>query len=181
MQQPDDTLGRTGIVSPVASRSNTAPSSITLDKKPDTGQFLPFQQFSRDLSQNLPASFNFGSQNMSSMSLASDEFHTPEAASPQEERADVFVFSGSSPVLVRKRRNAVTPPPPPPPPPLLSQAGGTEAAKGEGSLVECEQASREVAMLTQQLELESDDVSGEWEGVREGMGGRVGGRENGWE
>lgn len=109
---------------------------------------VEFQHFDKDMIRTLPKSFDFSSQ--LSTSSASEEFHTPEGISPShDDKENVFVFSASSPVLQGKRRNAATAVTPP----LLEVAG-----EGEGS--DSEATSREVAMLTQQLELGSDDVSG---------------------
>lgn len=157
----DDTRGRTGIENPDELRSNTAPVDSTPDSRVGSNPFLPYQQFSGDLAQNLPASFDFSSQtshNASSMSSTSEEFHTPEGgSSPQDEKGGMFVFSASSPVLHRKRRNAaeaLTPPP------IVLPLDRKGEGIGVGPHVEGNEAtSREVALLTQQLELTSDDVS----------------------
>lgn len=133
-------------------RSNTAPVGSTPDSTAGAGSFPSCQQFSVDLAQNLPGSFDFTSQaslNLSSMSSTSDEYHTPEGGSPLprgEDDKSMFVFSGSSPLLQHRRRNAaeaLTPPP------ILLPSDATPR-------VESDEA---VAMLTQQLELTSDDVS----------------------
>lgn len=124
-----------------------------------SGDLLNWDQ---NLSQHLPTSFDFTPRlsqapppSSRSVSSTSEEFHTPEEGSPRgagpDERRGVFVFSGSSSPLLRsddrrrRRRNAAVPPPPGP---LV----GAEPDDDKAS-------SREVAMLTQQLELASDDVS----------------------
>lgn len=118
-----------------------------------------------EMVQNLPKYFDFTSQFSQQLSSSSveEEFHTPEGefvgvasgkvTSP--EGGDVFLFSSSpSGTVQRKRRDARVGPSIP----LLVEAGLLDQGAGPVGGAS-ETASMEVALLTQQLELGSDNVS----------------------
>jgi hypothetical protein len=125
----------------------------------DTAPGVDFQYYAEMLTEKHPKSFDFGSQQSRRLSGGSptEEFHTPEGnfEDPSSSgKENVFVFSGSSESVRGRRRGATTMP------------GGVtspvqEAGLGDGGTGEA--ASKEAAVLAQQLEFCSDDVSMEGE------------------
>lgn len=138
--------------------SQRSPSSE--DQKSEVSkisQTSGFQHFTEAIIHDHPKSFDFSSQlsQQNSGSSVGEEFHTPEGdfedQTGRERGESVFVFSGSGGMVQSKRRDATTAVP------LLE--GVASLVQGAGLVYGGEAANREVAMLTQQLELCSDDVS----------------------